>query len=194
MRGNSKARNVLIIVLLVIISGFIIGSSIMNLTKKGDFYEGEVTNVQEFFSMKHTVNFIPTGKTYFYRAVDVKTGECIVFRASKNFIEKNGTGKTYIEGKIIPLKIDARNLLAQYSGDPIYGKYAYGTTKAVNAEIKNYSIQSIAMMTLIIILCIIGFINNKNQFLSNNKALTIIYYIVIVAALIYTMHLTTMLL
>lgn len=187
MEKKKVAGKIILTIIGIAVAVILLIGSINNLREKGTYYKGEVTNVTEFFSLKHTVNFIPTGKMYYYIALDADTGEVIVFRASKNFLKKNGNGTTYIEGKVTSLSTKSKEMLRDYDFD-----YKYGTGKAVNTEIKSYAIQSIAMVVAIIAFCIIGIVNAKTGFLQKSKYFATIYYLLIVVVAVYSIHILTM--
>lgn len=188
---KQKVSKVFTCLILTLIAAFLLVSSIMDLAGKGEQYEGDVVGVEEFFTLKHTVNFIPTGVGHYYYGYDITTGEVVIFRAAKNFMnDKSYDEVIHISGKVERLKGDAPSKIAKYQVGDI--KFKYGTTKYVNAQNKTYAIYSIMLVVVLLALAILGYVLMTKGVMQRIKAIGGIYFITVIGVIVFAVHVITM--
>lgn len=188
-RGGSIAA-IILIAIIVVIS---LVSNIRALTGDESDYKTVTLNYAgEFFDMKYSLNYIPTATVHYYYGESEDVDGIIVFRSSKSFFKKNflstgyakGDGVT-VKGKIIKLKTKESNMLKEQGTS---STYYLGTEKALNAEYKGNAIKGIILTVLMVILGIVGIIATKKG-LTEVKAFMIVFWILVVAAALYLLHL-----
>ena len=86
------------IINLVHISGLVPLKEVNGLINKGEFVQAELTDVKFIGNVTNSYGFIPTGKEYYYIAVDDKTDTAYFIRASKNLKYKEGP--VTVKGKV----------------------------------------------------------------------------------------------
>ena len=132
-KENSKLLTAFGLLLLVAFIGFYVVTAVLDLIgsfkikdlgsnfNKSDFKKGDYVSVEAHYgsdlilTMKHSVNFIPTGKEYYYLILNDSTDTAIYVRANKKFGDQFTDGINYdgvkLSGKVRYMKSKVRNEL-----------------------------------------------------------------------------------
>ena len=133
-KENSKLLTALGLILLVAFIGFYVVTAVLDLIgsfkikdlgsdfNKSDFKKGDYVSAEAHYgsslilTMKHSVNFIPTGKEYYYLILNDSTDTAIYVRANKKFGDQFTDGINYdgvkLSGKVRYMKSKVRNELS----------------------------------------------------------------------------------
>lgn len=165
---------------------------------KGEYVEIEVEDIEFIGNVTNSYGFIPTGKEYYYVAMDKENNAAYFLRASKNLKYKDTP--VIIKGKV--RSVDSS--VSRSFGDSVDAKTYEGFYKSYTDQYLmidcTVGFQSILCLiaTFCIVLGIVLMIANPairntpvNQLTGPQKALPVIGIIIIMAGLVLALYTTT---
>lgn len=105
MKNNGVLRIICYIIFVAAFVGVFFVMSIMDLVNVNDVHEGRVHAAGELLIVENSINgLIPTGKDYYYLALDHETGTVYTIHAEKSWLAKNFDAEGYAPADGIKIK------------------------------------------------------------------------------------------
>ena len=87
---KEKAKNIFLILLVVMFIGYLLVTAILDLTNKKDLYSVHGDYGVEIMEVEHSINgLIPVGTEHFYLLMDSATGQAVVVNGSASWFKRN---------------------------------------------------------------------------------------------------------
>ena len=175
------------------------GSVSPNAAERGDVCEFTAVAAGKVLEMKHSINFIPTGKEHYYLAVSEDGVVRFLVRAKPSWIEKNFgssgvsvTGVT-VKGRIVRAEyemikeINEINLRLMQNG-LIESNEAISTNYYIDARYKEFGLLRILCGVGIIVVAVLIFFGGKSGMLPNNKGVSLLVGLVSLGVAVLTIY------
>ncbi len=92
---KSKLSKIFAVVLVVFFIGYLLVTSIMDLTNRKDLYEVDLSECAQLMTIEHAINgIIPIGKEYYFLGLDSNGIDVYFIRADKTWYKTNFDAKT----------------------------------------------------------------------------------------------------
>ena len=163
---KKKLEIIVSILFVIVMLGYLLVSSIMDLTNKDDLHTVTIDMAADVLQLEHSINgVIPIGIDYYYVGIDEETYDAYLIKGpkkwlKKNFdsdyfaLDKNGVQITGLSKKVTDYEVakELETRLAQMGGL----NYPLGELYCLNIQYKMISILKIIVATILIVLVITG--------------------------------------
>lgn len=166
---------------------------------RGDVCEFTAVAAGKVLEMKHSVNFIPTGKEHYYMAVSEDGVVRFLVRAKPSWIEKNFgssgvsvTGVT-VKGRLVRTEyemikeINEINIRLMQNGI-IESDEALSTSYYIDARYKEFGLLRIICGVGIIVVAVLIFFGGRSGMLPNNKGIALLVGLVSLGVAVLTIY------
>ena len=167
---------------------------------RGDVCEFTALYAGEVLEMKHSVNFIPTGKEHYYLAVSEDGVVRFLVRAKPSWIDKNfgdnGFAEDYgvaVKGRLVRTEyemikeINELNIRLMQNG-LIESDEAISTSYYIDARYKEFGLLRIICGVGIIVVAVLVFFGVRSGMLPNNKGIALIVGLVSLGVAVLTIY------
>ena len=175
------------------------GSVSPNAAGRGDVCEFTAVAAGEILEMKHTLNFIPTGKEHYYLAVTDDGVVQFLVRAKPSWIDKNfvdgfaENGGVTIKGRIVRAEyemikeINEINIRLMQNG-LISNDEKLSTNYYIDARYKEFGLLRILCGVGIIVVAVLVFFGVRSGMLPNNKGIALVVGLVSLGVAVLTIY------
>ena len=175
------------------------GSVSPNAADRGDVCEFTAFAAGKVLEMKHTLNFIPTGKEHYYLAVSEDGLVQFLVRAKPSWIDKHFDDSGFaedgvtIKGRIVRAEyemikeINEINIKLMQSG-VITSDGALSTNYYIDARYKEFGLLRILCGVGIIVVAVLIFFGGRSGMLPNNKGVSLIVGLVALGVAVLTIY------
>ena len=176
------------------------GSASPNNAVHGDVCEFTAVAAGEALEMKHTINFIPTGREHYYMAVSEDGIVPFLVRAKPSWIEKNFGDSGFIENGVVTIKgnvvrveyemikeINELNIQLIKNG-VISADEALSTNFYIDARYKEFGLLRILCGIGITVVAVLVFFGVRSGMLPNNKAIAFAVGLVSLGVAVLTIY------
>lgn len=195
------------VLLWLIVSGAVAliknGSALPDDAQKGDVCEFTAFFADEAFEVENTVNFIPTGKEYYYLAVSEDGIVRFLVRAKPSWIDKNfpnsgfaKSGGVKIKGRIVSMDYkliqeakDINNMLLQ--SETLTAEESLNVYYYIDARYKEFGGLRLLCGGGIVVIGVIFFLGSRSGMLQSNNAVKIVFGIAAVGIALLTLYTLT---
>lgn len=176
------------------------GSVPPNYAGRGDVCEFNALYVGEVLEMKHSINFIPTGKEHYYLAVSEDGVVRFLVRAKPSWIDAHfsdkGLAENYgvsVKGRLVRAEyemikeINELNIRLMQNG-LIESDEAISTSYYIDARYKEFGLLRILCGVGISVFVVVMFLGIKSGVLPGNKAISVVVSLVLLGIAVLTIY------
>ena len=175
------------------------GSVSPEAAERGDVCEFTALYAGEILEMKHSINFIPTGKEHYYLAVSEDGVVRLLVRAKPSWIDKHFGDSGFaedgvtIKGRIVRTEyemikeINEINIRLMQNG-LIESNEAISTNYYIDARYKEFGLLRILCGVGIIVVAVLIFFGGRSGMLPNNKGVALIVGLISLGVAVLTIY------
>lgn len=174
------------------------GSASPETAEQGDVCEFTAIFAEEALEMKHTINFIPTGREHYYMAVSEDGLVRFLVRAKPSWIEKRfgssgSESEVTVKGRVVRVEyemikeINELNIRLLQNGLATSGA-ALNTNFYIDVRYKEFGLLRILCGVGIAVVAVLVFFGVKSGMLPNNKGIALIVGLISLGVAVLTIY------
>ena len=178
------------------------GSVSPEAAQQGDVCEFTATFADEALEMKHTVNFIPTGREHYYLAVSEDGLVRFLVRAKPSWIDKHfgssgfAEGGVTIKGRVVRVDYEMIKEINELNiqllkNDIVTSSGTLNTNFYIDARYKEFGLLRILCGVGLIVVGVLVFFGIRSGVLPNNKGIALVVGLVSLGVAVLTLYTLT---